>query len=285
MVAGSIARLSLTLAACMGVGAYKRSPAHHPQRLHPRFARLADLASHAPYGLSVFSLLAPVAFSGTSSSTENPSGDDLHKSGIAICGFPRTGSTYLKFAIERSLDSPGAVWRTHDVLSIPQLQAADLLVLVPLRDPRSTAISWSLYNSDESSRSLMQSRLRSYSAWHRQVARHTRNSGVRFLSFDYFTAQPSQALSTKFDAAGIQPKLESITSTDVAARLFDDDSAHGVEPRHTHVPSDHRATRRDDYASILDDRRLTSALSEAQALYEALLQRAPQPRDPAFRSV
>jgi hypothetical protein len=280
--AGAIARISLVLMAGIGASAHNHSPAHHPQRLHPRFARLADAASHVPHGLAALSVLAPVAFSRALSSTENPSGDDLHRSGIAICGFPRTGSTYLKFAIERSLETPGAVWRTHDVLAVPQLEEAELLVVVPLRDPRSTAISWSLYNNDVPALSLMRSRIHSYSAWHRQIARYAVSPAVRFLSFDYFTTEPSQALSTKFRAAGIQPRHEHIAGQDVAARLGDDDAAHGVEPRHTHVPSDHRASLRADYEALLDDPKLASPLSSAQTLFEALLRRAPKP--PAHHS-
>ena len=251
--------------------------AHHPQRLYPKYARVADLASRQPQGLCALSIIAPGIFSRTPSSTENPTAEDLGRSGIAICAFPRTGSTYLKFAIERSIESPGAVWRTHDVLAVPQLERAGLLVLIPLRDPRSTAISWSLYNNDEPSLSRMRSRLHSYAAWHRQVARYSSHPGVRFISFDYFSREPSHALTTKFKAAGIQPTHESLASDVVAADLWEDDATHGVEPRHTHVPSDHRAAVRADYEGLLADPKLASPLACAEALFDGLMKRAPQP--------
>lgn len=276
MATPAFARITSALPAAFSLTRRDVSPGYHPQRLYPKYARLADLASHAPQGLCALSIFAPVAFSRTPSSTESPTAEDLGRSGIAICAFPRTGSTFLKFAIERSLDSPGAVWRTHDVLAVPHLEQADLLVLIPLRDPLGAAISWSLYNNDKPSLSRMRSRLHSYAAWHRQVARYAGNPGVRFLSFDYFTSNPSRALSTKFAAAGIQPKHASLTSGVVAARLWEDDAAHGVEPRHTHVPSGHGAALRADYRALLADPKLASPLANAQAIFDRLLRRAPQ---------
>jgi hypothetical protein len=245
--------------------------------MYPRYAGLADVASRMPQGLSALSVLAPWSFSKAPSSTENPTEEGLHHVDMAVCGFPRTGSTFLQLAIERSLDRPDSVWRNHDVLGIPGLVQAGLVVLVPLRNPRSTAVSWSVYNDDVPSLYLMRARLRSYIAWHRQALRYADIPEVRFIGFNYFTYAPARALTTKFSIAGLTPKNPDLASRDVEVRLKDDDTEHGVAFNQTHVPNDHKAAVRRDFEALVTDERLEGTLSTAQDLYESLVRLAPRP--------
>jgi hypothetical protein len=277
VISNSLARLSLPILAGLGCMRRVKTPTHHPQRMHPRYAVLADIASRAPLGLSALSLLVPWSFSDAPSSTENPTDEDLRLADLAVCGFPRTGSTFLQLAIERSLERSDSVWRNHDVLGIPGIVRAGLIVLVPLRNPVGTAISWSVYNSDVPSLGLMRSRLRSYNAWHRQALRYAEIPEVRFIRFDYFIHQPSRALASKFSIAGLDPRDASIVGRHIEVRLKDDDTVHGVEANQTHVPSEQKAALRRDYEALVTDRRLEGTLSNAQDLYESLLRLAPRP--------
>ena len=160
-------------------------PHFHPQRLHPRYGGLVNVASQLPGGLAtVCSTLGRFIFDQQPAGSENPSAADLQAAVVAICGFPRTGTTFLQEAANRALGAPERCWKNHDPFVIPSYIESGLLTLIPLRDPIGTISSWSLYNSDPPTTSRKRSRLLAYTAWHRAVQKYTKSPQVLFISFN-----------------------------------------------------------------------------------------------------
>ncbi|MSO27135.1 MAG: hypothetical protein EXQ60_03605 [Candidatus Nanopelagicales bacterium] len=157
----------------------------HPQRLHPRYGGLVNLASQVPGGLTVVcKTFGRFIFDQQLASSENPSAADLDAAEVAVCGFPRTGTTYLQEYASSALGAPERCWKNHDPFAIPTYSQAGLLTMIPLRDPVGTIASWSFYNNDPPSISRKRSRLLAYTAWHRAVQKYAKSPQVLFISFD-----------------------------------------------------------------------------------------------------
>ena len=168
----------------------------HPQRLHPRYGGLVNIASQLPGGLALASkTCGRFIFDQQPAGSENPSAADLEAAVVAVCGFPRTGTTYLQEAASQALGAPERCWKNHDPFSIPVHINAGLLTLIPLRDPISTISSWSLYNSDPPSISRKRSRLLAYTAWHRAVQKYAKSPQVLFINFDSLGATTEQLMA------------------------------------------------------------------------------------------
>ena len=245
--------------------------AFHPQRLFPRYARTFATAAVVPGGLRAASRLArPIAFDDSPSSTENPSGSDLAQAQVALCGFPRTGTTFLQEAINVALDDERACWRSHDPLSVPINIKAAIPTLITLREPLSTIVSWSLYNNDAPSQALFSARIASYLAWHREIRRRVRSPWVSVLDFSEFSSAPTAALLrfTAFSSA------RDLTTKDIATRVHhaNDQAAIGLHMRN--MPDPTRVNLSGRYVELSQSPTSRRLLGRASKIYEDLLEHA-----------
>lgn len=224
-------------------------PHFHPQRLHPRYGGLVNLASQLPGGLALVSKsCGRFIFDQQPAGSENPSAGDLEAAVVAVCGFPRTGTTYLQEAAGQALGAPERCWKNHDPFSIPAYLNAGLLTLIPLRDPISTIASWSLYNNDPPSISRKRSRLLAYTAWHRAVKKYAKSPQVLFINFD------SLGTGTERLIAGVRQTNE--------AQL--------LPVTMQNFPSEVREELKAPYLQILNSVELRSELADAYRVFDQL---------------
>lgn len=225
------------------------SPHFHPQRLHPRYGGLVNLASQLPGGLAtVCTTLNRFIFDQQPAGSENPTASDLRAAVVAVCGFPRTGTTFMQEAASQVLGAPESCWKNHDPFAIPGYVKAGLLTLIPLRDPISTISSWSLYNSDPPSTSRKRSRLLAYTAWHRAVQKYAKSPQVLFINFD--------SLGT-----GTEKLIAGVRETNEAQLL---------PVTMQNFPSEVREELKAPYLQILNSPELRSQLADAFRVFDKL---------------
>lgn len=226
------------------------SPHFHPQRLHPRYGGLVNVASQLPGGLAtVCTTLAPFIFDQQPAGSENPTSADLQAAVVAVCGFPRTSTTFLQDATGQVIGGAEKCWKNHDPFSIPGYIKAGLLTIIPLRDPINTISSWSLYNNDPPSISRKRSRLLAYTAWHRAVRKYAKSPRVLFVSFDSLGAA-----SERF-VAGVRQNNEA-QLLPLAMQTF---------------PSEAREKFKEPYLEILTSPILRRQVADANGVYENLM--------------
>lgn len=226
-----------------------------------------ELASRVPGGLRLASFLTEtLAFDESPSATENPTGQDLASAYIVVCGFPRTGTTFIQGAVNRALEDDRACWKNHDPLAMPLYAAAGIPTMVTLRPPIDAVVSWSLYNHDEPSAELMAWRFATYTAWHREALRATRSPWVTVIDFDAFCADPIGLLD---DVLG-RPHATTVTSAQVAQHVRASNEVSGLPLRHGHVPDPRRTALRIPFVDLLDERPVRRALDHAEAAYGRL---------------
>lgn len=250
-----------TSALCTGMSS---SVSFHPQRVFPAYARFTAFASRFPGGLAFASrTLAPLMFNSDVADTENVDVSLLDAGMPVVCAFPRSGSTFLQAAVGARLDG-FLVPKSHDVLAIPSYAAAGALTLVPVRRPDANAASWSMYNADEPSLSLLRSRLATYTAWHRQLLRVAELPGVHLLDFDALTSGSDRLL----DALGLPSR---VYAGPAAAGI--DAYAHqeSMSVNQRHLPSLDRQRAARHYRGLLDHPSVFAARSRAQAVYDRLV--------------
>ncbi|CAB4668755.1 unannotated protein [freshwater metagenome] len=222
----------------------------HPQRLHPRYGGLVNIASQLPGGLALASkTCGRFIFDQQPSSSENPSAADLEAAVVAVCGFPRTGTTYLQEAASQALGAPERCWKNHDPFSIPVYIDAGLLTLIPLRDPISTISSWSVYNNDLPSLSIQRNRLLSYTAWHRAIQKYVKSPHVMLVGFD--------SLGDSSDEL-----LDSVREMNEGQELL---------LHMQNFPSEIREELKAPYVEALNDPKLSGTLFGAFRVYENLM--------------
>ena len=221
----------------------------HPQRLHPRYGGLVNLASQLPGGLALVSKsCGRFIFDQQPAGSENPSAADLEAAVVAVCGFPRTGTTYLQEAASQALGAPERCWKNHDPFSIPDYVNAGLLTLIPLRDPISTIASWSLYNNDPPSISRKRSRLLAYTAWHRAVKKYAKSPQVLFINFDSLTFLGDQLIDN----------------------VRQSNEAQSLSLQMQNFPSEVREDLKNPYLEILKSNQLRKQLAEAYQVFNEL---------------
>jgi len=243
----------------------------HPQRVFPRYSAGFDLSSRVPGGLSVASrLMASLAFDGTPSASENAKQADLAAARVVVCGFPRSGTTFMQQAISRVLGSTAQCWKNHDVLAIPSYLEYGLPVLVPLRRPRAAVVSWSIYHADYPSVQAMTHRLHAYVAWHREFLRHSGDPGVRVIDFHTFVADPVWVLDLVLPDDDKADVLSSITADAIVSLVDQDNLSASLDLAHGNTPHPDRDALKSAYHELLDDRRLRSILGRAEELHEKL---------------
>lgn len=223
-----------------------------------------ELASRVPGGLRVAGFVAgTVIFDDMLSATENPTGTDVASAYVAVCGFPRTGTTFIQGAVNRALEDERACWKNHDPLSIPLYAAAGVPTLITLRSPADAIVSWSLYNHDQPSASLMAKRAAMYTAWHNEALRATCSPWVTVIDFDAFCADPIGLLD---DVLG-RPHTTTVTPSAVAQYVRASNAASQTAVRHGNVPDARRAELRTPFVDLLDERPVRRALARAEEIH------------------
>jgi hypothetical protein len=246
----------------------------HPQRVFPGYAAGFDWASRIPNGLALTSrVLAPLAFDGAPSGSENARPSDLSAARVVVCGFPRTGTTFMQQALAAVLGSSSRCWKNHDVLALPGYLEYGLPVLVPLRRPQATVVSWAIYHGDAPSAEALLRRLHAYLAWHREFRRHADDPGVRVIDFQRFSIDPAGVLERVLPEDDRADVLADVTVEDIAAAVHTSNLAARLDVSHRHTPSSQRDALKADYRSVLDNRRLRGILGRATDLYEDLASR------------
>lgn len=222
----------------------------HPQRLHPRYGGLVNIASQLPGGLAATCItLGRLILDQQPVSSSNPTAADLEAAVIAVCGFPRTGTTFLQETASQALGAPERCWKNHDPFAIPRYTKAGLLTLIPVRDPIGTVSSWSVYNKDAPSISMLRNRLLSYTAWHRAVRKFKASPRVLFVRFDSL-ASPNDT------------PMEGVRNTNEEQSL---------PLRMQNFPSETREDLKTPYLALLHSNKLRRNLDDAYEVFEHLV--------------
>ncbi len=247
-------------------------PSFHPHRLFPRFGRPVEIISRRRGGLALAARLAgPLLFDRQASGTENATAADLRRVRVAVCGFPRTGTTFLQHAVGDALGNQAACWKNHDAFAATTFTDAGIPVLVPLRDPLSTIVSWSLYHHDPPSADLMRSRLAIYLAWHREIARLDQRAGLTMLDFEEFCADPGDVLATALGPSAVPSRVteDAIERTTDLVLAENDDRDLAIN--HRNVPAHERDLLKGPYLDAVRGDHVQSMLERANDVYLDLL--------------
>jgi hypothetical protein len=246
-------------------------PNFHPQRVFPRYASVVRASSRLPVGISLtqralgkFILDPFVSFS------ENPRPEDLQRTKIGICGFPRTGTTFLLKAVDIYIGRPGSGWKNHDPYTIRDFNAVSVPAIVTLRDPGDACISWAIYHGDAPSVSGLNHRLSLFIAWHRVMLREARRSPVVFAEFIDFTRSPLTLLSQLCPSGQASPRRD-----EVMKAVQQDNALDSRNERMANMPSPRRDALKQEYLSLLEQRSVMRNLKTAKEILNAL--RASRP--------
>lgn len=242
--------------------------ASHPQRLFPRYAPLMRRASAVPGGLLFASrLLASIAFDAAHSDTENPTPADFSAGQVAVCGFPRTGTTSMEEAVAAALGGPGSCFKNHDPLAIARFVEAGVPVIVTLRGPMATVVSWSLYHHDEPRADLLDWRLQAYTAWHRELRHQLPSPWIRLVDFGRFTDAPARALTVALR----DWQTNAVSPSDITSAVHARNSMAGTDVRRTNVPHPERDGLKDSFMAAARSRRVQRSLKQARQIYSDLV--------------
>lgn len=241
-------------------------PRFRPQRWYPRYLPIAEFGSRFPGGLAIVtSVLWPVARDNTPSQTEVPNDHDHDGVRFAVVAFPRTGSTFLMSTVAVAGQDPETVRHTHNVFAIKRFLDAGIHVLVPVRNPLDTALSWSIYNGDDAHCLLLRSRFAAYTAWYRQALRYAGHPNLHFVDFDTFTVEPHAVV----EELNLDVALR-ITRQHVQRALNELSNEQLLDESRTHMPSDERDSLVDRYTNLLDERKIQRAQRRAQRVHARL---------------
>lgn len=243
-------------------------PTYAPQRMYPRFTALADLVSRVPRGLPLLMRAVGPLVSEPPSVEELASHDNLQGTTLAIVAFPRSGSVYVQFVSERILGEQGVTLRTHDPLLIRTLTRRGVPVLLPMRNPRETILSWSIYNSDPIQESFLVARCHSYLAWARKVLRLSKRIPLYAIPLDTFIATPVEALShiARFPIQ-LPDSIASLEREAVHDLMENEESTLNQH----HLPSAVREEWKLAYRPLLDSAKISRLLSSASELNSWIL--------------
>jgi hypothetical protein len=218
-------------------------------------------------------ILGPIAMSHTRSTTENPTALDIELARIVVCGFPRTGTTFLQTAIQDVFEDSTACWKNHDVLGIPRYLKAGIPTVVTLRDPLDTAVSWSIYNQDRPNPALLAHRLTTYALWHEQVLHYMHSRLLRLKRFDDFREHPFETMSPVLKKIAQEQELHHVNAEMVTQELSEKNRDQGIQFSQANTPSSARHAQRNGYLELTSHRRVASALDRASSIYDDLLSR------------
>jgi hypothetical protein len=182
---------------------------------------------------------------------------------VAISGYPRTGTTYLQHLINLAYLDNEACWKNHDALSLSWYAESCAVAGITLREPRNTVISNAIYHGDRPSNDLMRFRLKSYSAWHREIIRAVCKQPIAIFRFADFTIDPKGTLA-KFcpDAHDFSP-----TESDVRNAFANEGRQTELPDSRRNLPSGSRDVRKQEFENLFETRRVNRAYVEAYNLY------------------
>jgi hypothetical protein len=148
----------------------------------------------------------------------------------------------------------------HDVLCIPRLAAAGVSVLVPLRNPLDTVVSWSIYNHDSGDAPRLRARLHTYAAWHRKLLRIASRTPLVLARFEGFTADPSTPLQRL-----LGDRRPPLTAAAVRQQLARQEQ--GERWSVSRLPTDERRLERARFEDALATSSVQRLLAQASDLY------------------
>lgn len=199
---------------------------------------------------------------------EAPSGRQLTSARLAIVAYPRTGSAVVQTLTDHLLTDPRSTVRTHDPLLIHTLVAHEVPVLIPIRDPRDTILSWSVYNSDPIEERFLRARCHSYLAWARKVLRMSHRFPLYSVTLGAFVSDPEEVLTT------IVGRLIAIDAS-IAGTLdtvLADLAEHDASPiNQQHTPSISRERIKNAFRPLLASSRVARLIDKASALNADIL--------------
>jgi hypothetical protein len=247
-------------------------PHFHPQRLHPAYARLAQFAAQSPTRFIRFHRRFPRAWDRTPSYSEDFDLRNAAKYAVAVIGFPRTGTTYLQYAMQEWLIREDQVFKNHDVLVIPAFLDVNIEVFVTLRDPIKTCASWSFYNNDPLLKSRARHRLRTYIAWHQLLMNLIPEPGLHLLEFNEFTESLQPVTSALSQVTAVNSHAAAVTVQQVRTDLYRSQVAEGA-PLHTrNTPSRHRSLEAAPYYQLYESLTRTPVARKATRIFQQLTQ-------------
>lgn len=225
-------------------------------------------------------VLAPVAFDKSTSTTENPSLQDLQQAEVVVCGFPRTGTTFLQAVIAEAFGRSTACWKNHDVLGIRRYMRVGIPTIVTLRDPLDTAISWSIYNRDEPSAAMLAHRLDAYSLWHENVLPHLESRLLRLKSFADFREHPMETLNPLLQALAVSDEVAFADAATVLTRVDNENNHDRIALERANVPHPDRTALKAPYRALTDSPRLAAHLDRARSVFNELMQASTHRPEP-----
>jgi hypothetical protein len=239
-----------------------------PQLLYPRFSVVADLVSRVPRGLPILMATAGSLIAAKPSFDEALSERRLTSGRLAIVAYPRTGSVVVQTLTDHLLAEPGSTVRTHDPLLIRTLVAGEVPVLIPIRNPQDTILSWSVYNNDQIKEKSLRARCHSYIAWARKVRRLSHRYPLYSVELGVFLRNPENILATIVGRPmAINPALAGSLDTALDDLASNDASPMNQQP----TPSTSRERMKDAYRPLLESARVTRLMDRASALNADIL--------------
>jgi hypothetical protein len=215
-------------------------------------------------------VLGPIANSHERSTSENPTSLDIELSRVVVCGFPRTGTTFLQTAIQDVFEDSTACWKNHDVLGIPRYLKAGIPTVVTLREPLDTAVSWSIYNQDRVDADLLAHRLNTYAIWHEQVLHYLHSRLLRLKRFDDFREHPFETMSPVLQQIAREEELHHVDAEFVQNDLERKNLEQGLLISRANLPSGERHEQRQRYLELAQCRPAAKALDRASSIYDEL---------------
>lgn len=247
-----------------------RNQGFQPHRVHPRFGPVFDAASRVHLGVPA--LLAVLGRLVLDQQKSTSSYEVLAQSlpRFAICGFPRTGTTYLSHALDIALSVRRPLLKTHDAMAPSVLDRYGVETLLTLRDPSSTVASWSCYHGDVPSIDLVRHRLATFTAWHRIVLRAMPRYRISVLPFEYFTHDTASAVN-QFLAAKVPAESFAPVDFKSAARLIEEETdQESLTLNQRNLPSDDRSRQQSKYSELLESAELAAPLRRARQLVQEI---------------
>lgn len=237
-----------------------------PHRVHPRFGPVFVLASRAEQGVPALVALLGGLLMDTQAVRRTEAHEETGR--IAVCGFPRTGTTYLMHALELALGGRTTAVKSHDALAVERLTARKISTVLTLRDPASTIASWSLYHGDDPGIALLRWRLATYTAWHRVALRAVQRHRLLVVPFSRFTGDTPACVRMILEESCVPGPVAWPDFATVARQTDAGTDQDSLRLERQNLPSKERSRRAYAYVDLLNGAALAEPLRRA---YEVAL--------------
>jgi len=249
---------------------FQRALDFHPQKLYPRYAKLAAVAARTKPTFELFRATLPFAMDSRPAQTDKVNDQVLADTAIAIIGFPRTGTTFLQFALEDTYAYFNSIYKNHNVRSIPLFSSIGTPVLITLRSPMDTCISWSFYNQDDVTKALAISRLNTYLAWHRILKRKISSPVVHLVNFDDFTSTLDNLPKDIWDRIGAPVSIAARDTSSLRHELSYQQKSQGMALEVGNTPNSARESAALGYRELYAQLEQHQVMRECNSIYEEL---------------